>query len=132
MTGAAKRLRISSPRREINLLSRCFGERLGVGLAPWRWPCNCPDKHRLLRLHAVWPSNGRAIDPMGAGRISAMSRCVLAALLAVWFVSGEAALADEVVAFPSLDGALTGGAPTPLRGLLLRPAGPGPFPAVVA
>jgi len=40
--------------------------------------------------------------------------------------------AAEVVSFPSLDDALTGGAPTLLRGALSRPAGAGPFPAVVA
>jgi dienelactone hydrolase len=33
--------------------------------------------------------------------------------------------------FPSLDAAATGGAPTPLVGMLRRPPGPGPFPAVV-
>ena len=46
--------------------------------------------------------------------------------------AGGPALADERVSFPSLDGGLTGGAPTVLRGVLLRPTGPGPFPAVVA
>jgi dienelactone hydrolase len=35
------------------------------------------------------------------------------------------------VAFPSLDADLTGGEPTTLTGVLLRPAGPGPHPAVV-
>jgi dienelactone hydrolase len=69
---------------------------------------------------------------MGPSLMSAISRFFLAALLALWFVSGRQALAQEIVAFPSLDGALTGGAPTQLHGLLLRPAGPGPFPAVVA
>ena len=32
---------------------------------------------------------------------------------------------------PRLDGDLTGGAPTTLQGLLFKPVGPGPFPAVV-
>lgn len=40
--------------------------------------------------------------------------------------------AEEIVSFPSLDGDLTeGGAPTTLSGRILRPAGRGPFPAVV-
>jgi len=41
------------------------------------------------------------------------------------------ALADERVAFPSLDEDLTGGAATVLDGRLYRPPGAGPFPAVV-
>jgi dienelactone hydrolase len=69
---------------------------------------------------------------MTARRFSPLSRRLLAALLAVWFAGGGAALAQERVSFPSLDGALTGGAPTLLSGLLLKPAGAGPFPAVVA
>ncbi len=43
-------------------------------------------------------------------------------------VSAEQA---EKVTFPSEDGDVTGGAPTMLDGYLFRPAGPGPFPAVV-
>jgi dienelactone hydrolase len=39
--------------------------------------------------------------------------------------------AQESVSFLSLDARVTGGAPTTLRGLLFRPAGDGPFPAVV-
>ena len=39
--------------------------------------------------------------------------------------------AQERVSFPSHDGDLTGGAPTMLTGVLYRPAGDGPFPAVV-
>ncbi len=39
--------------------------------------------------------------------------------------------AEEIVRFPSQDGDLTGGAPTPLTGRLLRPAGAGPHPSVV-
>jgi dienelactone hydrolase len=38
----------------------------------------------------------------------------------------------EQVSFASLDADLTGGAPTRLDAALFRPAGPGPFPAVVA
>lgn len=41
------------------------------------------------------------------------------------------ALADERVAFPSLDEDVTGGAATMLEARLYRPAGDGPFPAVV-
>ena len=40
--------------------------------------------------------------------------------------------AQERVRFPSLDSDLTKGAPTDLEGYLFRPAGEGPFPAVVA
>lgn len=40
--------------------------------------------------------------------------------------------AFEKVTFPSLDGDLTGGTPTLIDGLLFKPAGPGPFPAIVA
>jgi hypothetical protein len=69
---------------------------------------------------------------MAEGSISLVSRGLLAAVAAIWFASGAAALAQEVVSFPSLDSALSGGAPTVLRGLLLRPGGAGPFPAVVA
>jgi hypothetical protein len=69
---------------------------------------------------------------MGAERISGALRAPLTALWAVWLANGEAVHANEVVSFPSLDGALTGGVPTALRGLLLRPAGAGSFPAVVA
>jgi dienelactone hydrolase len=39
---------------------------------------------------------------------------------------------SESVSFPSLDGAVTGGKPTMLRGLLMKPDGTGPFPAIVA
>ena len=69
---------------------------------------------------------------MVAGGISSAFRGLLTALWAIWLANGVAAHADEVVSFLSLDGAVTGGAPTALRGLLLRPAGAGPFPAVVA
>lgn len=39
--------------------------------------------------------------------------------------------AEEIVRFPSQDADLTGGAPTTLTGRFLRPAGSGPYPAVV-
>ena len=51
--------------------------------------------------------------------------------LSVCLTVGRAAQAQEVVAFASLDGDLTGGTPTTLKGLLFKPAGEGPFPAVV-
>jgi len=47
------------------------------------------------------------------------------------FISAEAA-AQEVVSFASLDGRANGTAATVLSGLLFKPAGAGPFPAVVA
>jgi dienelactone hydrolase len=53
---------------------------------------------------------------------------MLALLLAV----PAPARAAETVFFPSLDGFVTGGKPTELDGLLMRPDGPGPFPAIVA
>ena len=54
-------------------------------------------------------------------------------LTAIWLLSfPRATLAAELVSFPSLDGSLTGGAPTELHGLLVKPEGSGPFPAVVA
>lgn len=68
----------------------------------------------------------------GARGTSSVSRGLLTALWAVCFANGVAAHADEVVSFPSLDSAQTGATPTALRGLLLRPSGAGPFPAVVA
>ena len=54
-------------------------------------------------------------------------------LTAIWLLlSSRATLAADLVSFPSLDGSLTGGSPTELRGLLIKPEGSGPFPAVVA
>jgi dienelactone hydrolase len=44
---------------------------------------------------------------------------------------GGTAQAQESVSFPSQDADLTGGAPTTLPGLLYRPPGAGPFPAIV-
>jgi dienelactone hydrolase len=67
---------------------------------------------------------------MNALRLSAILR-VLATVLAVCLTIGRGAQAQEVVSFASLDGDLTGGTPTSLRGLLFKPAGSGPFPAVV-
>ena len=57
---------------------------------------------------------------------------LLAAMLGVLLAAWRPALADDSVSFPSLDGPLTGGKPTLLRGLLMKPEGIGPFPAIVA
>jgi dienelactone hydrolase len=42
------------------------------------------------------------------------------------------AVAEETVFFPSLDGPVTGAKPTMLSALMMKPDGPGPFPAIVA
>lgn len=47
-------------------------------------------------------------------------------------IAAPDASAQERVRFPSLDADLPKGTPTPLDGYLFRPAGDGPFPAVVA
>lgn len=60
-------------------------------------------------------------------------RRILAAIIvagALLAASGGAQ-AEESVSFPSHDGDLTGGAPTTLSGVLYRPAGDGPFAAIV-
>jgi hypothetical protein len=51
--------------------------------------------------------------------------CALAGILAV------PAKAQERVSFPSTDGELKGGTPTTITGYLYKPAGSGPFAAVV-
>jgi dienelactone hydrolase len=59
------------------------------------------------------------------------------AVLLVSLLAGPVSLlagpvtAQEGVSFPSRDQDLTGGGPTTLTGVLFRPTGPGPFPAVV-
>ncbi len=50
------------------------------------------------------------------------------ALLAFW----TPVRAAEFVSFPSLDAPVAGGKPTTLRGLLMKPDGIGPFPAIIA
>jgi hypothetical protein len=57
-----------------------------------------------------------------------LAKAIGALLLAV----SAPALAAETAAFPSLDSPVTGGKPTELRGLLMKPDGSGPFPAIVA
>jgi dienelactone hydrolase len=59
-------------------------------------------------------------------------RCLLSAALILLLLASRPALAWESVFFPSLDSPLTGGKPTLLRGLLMKPEGIGPFPAIVA
>lgn len=58
---------------------------------------------------------------------------LLALLLAglAMVTSASAAPTEEKVQFPSNDTELTHGAPTPLNGVVFRPEGAGPFPAVV-
>src|SRR5580704_1926255 len=62
----------------------------------------------------------------------AAGKRLLAAMLGVLLAAWCPALAGDSVSFPSLDGALTGGKATVLRGLLMKPEGIGPFPAIVA
>jgi dienelactone hydrolase len=54
------------------------------------------------------------------------------AMLSALLVASSPAVAEETVSFPSLDGPVTGAKPTMLRALLMKPDGPGPFPAIVA
>jgi dienelactone hydrolase len=68
----------------------------------------------------------------GPARHRAVSRAWLfATLLGMVLAISRPALAESV-SFPSLDGSLTGGKPTLLGGVMMRPDGAGPFPAVVA
>lgn len=59
-----------------------------------------------------------------------MAKRLRCSLLFILSLAGPAA-AEEMIRLPSLDADLTGGAPTELSAVLFRPAGPGPFPAVV-
>jgi len=58
--------------------------------------------------------------------------CATLALSGVLAAVPSVASAQQRLQFPSVDGELTGGAPTQLDGYLYRPSGAGPFPAVVA
>ena len=66
-------------------------------------------------------------------------RTVIGAAVAAALLAGTAAgaatspntSATELAAFPSKDADITSGEPTRLQGRIMRPAGPGPFPAVV-
>jgi len=53
-------------------------------------------------------------------------------LVGLFIAVAASTVAQEHVRFPSLDADLTKGPPTELDGYLFRPAGEGPFPAVVA
>lgn len=61
-----------------------------------------------------------------------LRNCVVAACCCVIVLLQSFAAAQERVRFSSTDAELTGGAPTELAGYVYRPAGAGPFPAVVA
>ena len=63
---------------------------------------------------------------------SSAGKWLSTATLSLVLVASQPALARESVFFPSLDSPLTGGKPTLLRGLLMKPEGVGPFPAIVA
>jgi dienelactone hydrolase len=69
----------------------------------------------------------------GATSITGIAgKWLLTAMLSLVLVASCPARAEESVVFPSLDGPLTGGKPTLLRALLMKPDGIGPFPAIVA
>lgn len=62
-----------------------------------------------------------------------LARAAIAGALALAPAAATAAATEgERVTFPSLDADITGGRATELEGYLYRPAGEGPFPAVVA
>ncbi|MDR3438324.1 dienelactone hydrolase family protein [Telmatospirillum sp.] len=63
---------------------------------------------------------------MNALRTPPLSKYLLAATLVGWLAGGRTAKALEDVSFPSLDAAAT-----EVHGVLVKPVGPGPFPAVV-
>ncbi len=74
------------------------------------------------------PCTNERSPPIKCAAAKRLFAAMLGVLLAAWCP----ALADDNVSFPSLDGPLTGGKPTLLRGLLMKPVGTGPFPAIVA
>lgn len=61
-----------------------------------------------------------------------MSQTVLVTALSIAFGFAIPAQAQEKVSFPSTDGDLKGGVPTTVSAYLYKPAGAGPFAAVVA
>jgi dienelactone hydrolase len=81
----------------------------------------------LSALRSVWMA-----DINGVPIRKAADRWLAKAMLALLLAVSAQARATETVSFPSLDGPLTGGKPTELRGLVMRPNGLGPFPAIVA
>jgi dienelactone hydrolase len=77
----------------------------------------------------------RQVDLMSSNDLPTDSRIgtrFLIAMLSLLLMASRPALAWENVFFPSLDGRLTGGKPTELHGLLMKPEGIRPFPAIVA
>jgi dienelactone hydrolase len=64
--------------------------------------------------------------------VSSAGNLLLTVTLSLLLMATRPALAWDSVFFPSLDGPLTGGKPTDLHGLLMKPDGIGPFPAIVA
>jgi dienelactone hydrolase len=60
-----------------------------------------------------------------------MYRILTCAAAAALFI-GSQVIAQEKVSFPSTDGDLNGGTPTTITGYLYKPAGSGPFAAVVS
>jgi dienelactone hydrolase len=81
----------------------------------------------LSALVSVWMAN------LKVGRIRrADAKWLAKAIGALLLAVSAPALAAETAAFPSLDSPVTGGKPTELRGLLMKPDGSGPFPAIVA
>ncbi len=60
---------------------------------------------------------------------SPITRLLLSA--SILCITASSVAAQEKVTFPSADGDLRGGTPTALTGMLYKPEGPGPFPAVV-
>jgi dienelactone hydrolase len=77
----------------------------------------------------------RQVDLMNSNNSptdSPIGKRLLIATLSLLLMASRPALAWEDVFFPSLDGPLTDGKPTLLRGLLIKPEGIGPFAAIVA
>lgn len=83
---------------------------------------------RSLLVHG----SGLAANSSAARIKGVVGKRLLAAMLGVLLEGWRPALAQDSVVFPSLDGPLTGGKPTSLPGLLMKPDGIGPFPAIVA
>ena len=95
--------------------------------------CSLLRLRRVLKLTSLCAE--RSADLMSVTTTSIASsagKWLSTATLSLVLVASQPALARESVFFPSLDSPLTGGKPTLLRGLLMKPEGVGPFPAIVA
>ena len=95
--------------------------------------CSLLRLRRVLKLTSLCAE--RSADLMSVTTTSIASsagKWLSTATLSLVLVASQPALAWESVFFPSLDSPLTGGKPTLLRGLLMKPEGVGPFPAIVA